>query len=247
MTERILIIGATSAIAHAVARRQAARGARLFLVARNEQALAAHADDLRVRGAGEVRTALLDANDIAAHSHVLAEAFAAFGGLDVALLAHGVLPDQAACERSLDAALASFDTNARSTIALLTPIANGFEQQRSGVIAVISSPAAARGRASNYVYGAAKAAVSAFASGLRQRLHKSGVRVVTLSPGFVDTPMTAALPKGGPLWATPERVAVDIDRAIRSGFGVVHVPWFWQWIMFIICTIPERLFVRLRL
>jgi decaprenylphospho-beta-D-erythro-pentofuranosid-2-ulose 2-reductase len=189
----------------------------------------------------------LDANDIARHDPVLQEAFEAFGGFDAVLLAHGVLPDQAACESSVDAALASFDTNARSVLALLTPLANLFERQRSGVIAVISSPAADRGRASNYVYGAAKAAVSSFASGLRQRLQGSGVRVLTLSPGFVDTPMTAALPKGGPLWATPDRVAADIDRALRGGFGTVYTPWFWRWIMLIIRSIPERVFVRLKL
>lgn len=247
MTERLLIIGATSAIAHAVARRLAARGARLFLVARSRQSLDTHAADLKVRGAGEVRTALLDANDIPRHDAMLRDAFDAFGGFDAVLLAYGVLPDQSACEASVEAALASFDTNARSALALLTALANLFERQRSGAIAVISSPAADRGRASNYVYGAAKAAVSVFASGLRQRLHASGVRVLTLSPGFVDTPMTAALAKGGPLWAAPDRVAADIDRALRGGFGTVYTPWFWRWIMLVIRAIPERLFVRLKL
>ncbi len=246
MTQRLLIIGATSALAHALARRRAARGDRLFLVARNAAALEANAADLRARGAAEVGTALLDANDTPRHAAVVETAFAAFGGFDAVLVAHGVLPEQAACEASVEATLASFDTNARSVIALLTPIANRFEQQRSGVIALISSPAADRGRASNYVYGAAKAAVSAFASGLRQRLHRSGVRVLTLSPGFVDTPMTAAFPKG-PLWAAPERVAADIDRALQGGFGTVYTPWFWRWIMLIIRSIPERVFVRLKL
>jgi len=246
MTERLLIIGATSAIAHALARRRAARGARLVLVGRNEAALAAHADDLRVRGAAEVRTALLDADDTPRHAEVIDAAFAAFGGFDAVLIAHGVLPDQPACEASAAAALASFDTNARSVLALLTPIANRLERQRSGVIAVLSSPAGERGRASNYVYGAAKAAVAVFASGLRQRLARSGVRVLTLSPGFVDTPMTAAFPKGA-LWATPERVAADIDAAMRGGFGTVYTPWFWRWIMLLIRSIPERLFVRMKL
>lgn len=246
MTERLLIIGATSAIAHAVARRRATQGQRLFLVGRNEVALAANAADLKARGAADVRTAVLDANDLTRHAEVIDAAFAAWGGLDAVLVAHGVLPDQPACEASADAALASFDTNARSVLALLTPIANRFEQQRSGVIAVISSPAADRGRASNYVYGAAKAAVSVFASGLRQRLQRSGVRVLTLSPGFVDTPMTAEFKKGL-LWASSERVAADIDAALRGGFGTVYMPWFWRWIMLIIRSIPERVFVRLKL
>lgn len=246
MTERFLIIGATSAIAHAVARRFAARGAQLCLIARNPTALEAHASDLRTRGATAVHTHLLDAHDTPHHAAVMAQAFAAFGGFDCALVAYGSLPDQRACETSVDGTLLAFDTNARSVIALLTLLANAFEQQGSGVIGVISSPAAERGRASNYVYGAAKAAVSAFTSGLRQRLHAKGVRVLTISPGFVDTPMTEAFTKGA-LWAQPERVATDIDKALRSGFGNVYTPWFWRWIMRIICAIPERLFVRLKL
>lgn len=246
MTKRVLIIGATSAIAHAVARRYASRGARLFLIARRAEPLDANAADLRVRGAAQVETALLDANDTGRHAEALARAFSAFGGFDAALIAHGTLPDQANCERSVQAVLESFDTNARSVIALLTELANRFEAQGSGAIGVISSPAGDRGRASNYVYGAAKAAVSNFASGLRHRLFTKGVRVVTIEPGFVDTPMTAAFDKG-PLWASPERVAADIERALERGFGVVYTPWFWRWIMLIILHVPERVFVRTRL
>jgi short-subunit dehydrogenase len=246
MSQRVLIIGATSAIAHAVARRCAARGARLFLIARRAEALDANAADLRVRGAAQVETALLDANDTARHAAVLDRAFSAFGGFDAALVAHGTLPDQARCERSVEAALESFDTNARSVIALLTELANRFEAQGGGAIGVISSPAGDRGRASNYVYGAAKAAVSNFASGLRHRLFTKGVRVLTIEPGFVDTPMTAAFDKGA-LWASPDRVAVDIERALARGFGVVYTPWFWRWIMLLIKHVPERVFVRTRL
>lgn len=246
MTERLLIIGATSAIAHAVARRYAERKARLYLVGRRETGLEANAADLRVRGAQQVETAQLDANDTLRHSEVLTAAFQTFDGFDAVLVAHGTLPEQSECERSVDAALASFDTNARSVIALLTDIANRFESQGTGVIGIISSPAGARGRASNYVYGAAKAAVTVLASGLRHRLAAKGVRVVTILPGFVDTPMTAAFDKGF-LWANPERVARDIERALRSGFGIVYTPWFWRWIMTLVVHIPERLFVRTKL
>jgi decaprenylphospho-beta-D-erythro-pentofuranosid-2-ulose 2-reductase len=246
MSERLLIIGATSAIATAVARRYAQRGARIGLIARRADALDALAADLRVRGAAEVATWVLDANDIARHAGCLDAAWKRFDGVDHALLAHGVLPDQAECQASVAAALASFDTNARSVLALLTDLANRFERQGSGTIGVISSPAGDRGRASNYVYGAAKAAVTNLASGLRHRLAGRGVRVVTILPGFVDTPMTAAFPKG-PLWATPERVADDIERALARGFGAVYTPWFWRWIMLLIRHVPERLFVRTRL
>ena len=247
MRPRVLIIGATSAIAHAVARRYAARQAALFLIGRRLPALEANAADLVVRGAESVGCALLDANDHDRHEAVLDEAWAAYGGFDVALVAHGVLPDQAAAERSVTATLESFDTNAASVIALLTLLANRFEAQGSGVIAVISSPAGDRGRASNYVYGAAKAAVTVFAAGLRHRLHAKGVRVITIVPGFVDTPMTAGIAKTGPLWAAPEQVARDIVRALERGFGVVYTPGFWRWIMSAIRHVPERLFVRTKL
>lgn len=245
MTERILIIGATSAIAHAFARRAAARQARIFLVARREEALRANAQDLTVRG-GVARTAVLDANDVGQHGAVLEEAFTAFDGFDAVLIAHGVLPDQNACEASVEATLTSFDTNARSVIALLTDVANRFERVGSGSIAVISSPAGDRGRASNYVYGSAKAAVTNFVSGLDHRLSRRGIRVLTVLPGFVDTPMTAGFRKSG-LWASADRVASDIDRALRHRNGKVYTPWFWRWIMLVILHIPRKIFVRTRL
>ena len=245
-TPRLLVVGATSAIAHEVARRYAARNARLFLAGRDAAGIAANAADLTARGAESVVTAAFDALDTASHEAMLDKAFVAFGGFDAVLVAYGVLPDQARCERSVSETLAAFDTNGRSVVALLTVLGNRFEAQGRGAIVVISSPAADRGRASNYVYGAAKASVSVFASGLRNRLQAKGVRVVTVSPGFVDTPMTADFPKG-PLWATPQAVAKDIEGAIDSGFGVIYTPWFWRWIMQIIRLIPERLFVRLRL
>jgi short-subunit dehydrogenase len=243
---RVLVIGATSAIAHAVGRRYAARGAQLFLVARNAAALEANADDLRVRGAAEVRTTTFDANDIARHAAVLDEAFAVFGGLDAALVAYGTLPEQATAQHSVAVTLEAFDTNARSVIAWLTVLADAFARQGSGALGVLSSPAAERGRASNYVYGAAKAAVSVFAGGLRHRFATTAVRVVTISPGFVDTPMTAGFAKG-PLWATPSRVAVDIERALDARNGLIYTPWFWRWIMLVVRSIPERLFLRTRL
>ena len=246
MSQRVLVFGATSAIAHAVSRRYAADHASIVLVGRRAEALEANARDLRVRGATDVRTALLEAHDLPRHAEVIATAFAAFGGFDAVLVAWGVLPDQAASERSAEIAVASFDTNARSVIALLTDLANRFESQGQGAIAVLSSPAGDRGRASNYMYGAAKAAVTVFASGLRNRLHTKGVRVLTIEPGFVATPMTASFTKG-PLWARPEQVAEDIVRALQGGFGVVYTPWFWRWIMTIIRLVPERIFVRMKL
>ena len=244
--KKILIIGATSAIAEATARLWAQRGEQLFLVGRNAARLDAIAADLRVRGSSKVLTYVMDANDYTAHVPMLDAAEQALGGLDTVLLAHGTLSDQQACQQSVELTLNEINTNALSAVALLTPIANRFEALKRGSIVVISSVAGDRGRQSNYVYGSAKALVTAFTSGLRQRLAKSGVVVLTVKPGFVDTPMTASFKKG-PLWATPARVAHDIDRALCKRQGLLYTPTFWCLIMAIIRSIPERLFVRIKL
>ena len=243
---RILIVGATSAIAEATARLFAADGDRLCLAGRNEARLAAIADDLRVRGAARAETVMLDATDLDRHEQVLAQATEMLGGLDTVLIAHGTLPDQKACEASVEATLEAITTNAMSAIALMTLVANRFEQQRSGTIAVISSVAGDRGRQSNYVYGSAKGAVSTFAQGLRNRLAPIGIDVVTIKPGFVDTPMTAALAKGA-LWASPATVGQRIHRAIVRGEEVVYTPWFWRVVMALVRAVPEPIFKKMRL
>jgi decaprenylphospho-beta-D-erythro-pentofuranosid-2-ulose 2-reductase len=244
--KRILIIGATSAIAEATARRFARRGDSLFLVARNAQRLQAIADDLSVRGAQMARAYVLDAQQIDRYPAMLAAAVAQMGGIDAALIAHGTLSDQLACQNSVELLLQEFAVNGLSFMALCTNLANHFEAQRHGVIAVISSVAGDRGRQSNYVYGSAKAAVATFASGLRQRLSSKGVGVVTIKPGLVSTPMTAAFKKGA-LWASPETVAASIVRAMDRGAAVIYTPWFWRPIMWVIKAIPESIFRRLKL
>lgn len=243
---KVLIIGATSAIAEATARVLAEHGDALYLVARNEARLAAVAADLSVRGSPRVGTEALDANDFAAHEAMLERAESFLAGCDTVLVAHGTLSDQRACEASVELTLREISTNALSVVALLTRIANRFAQRRAGTIAVISSVAGDRGRGSNYVYGSAKALVTAFLSGLRQRLGKCGVNVVTIKPGFVDTPMTAAFAKG-PLWARPERIAKGIVRSLDQRGGTVYLPGFWRPIMLVIRAIPESLFLRLSL
>ncbi len=244
---KILIIGATSAIAEATARIFAARGDALFLVARNAEHLRVVVADLNIRGAARADSATLDVTDFAAHDAVIEKAERDLGGIDIALIAHGTLSDQAQCEQSADVMRREFDVNALSTLALLTTLANRMEARRSGTLAVISSVAGDRGRQSNYVYGAAKAAVSTFLGGLRQRLAKSGVTVLTIKPGFVDTPMTAAIANKGALWAQPDRVAAGIVQAIDRRRNIVYLPWFWRWIMLVIRHIPEPLFKRLKL
>jgi NAD(P)-dependent dehydrogenase (short-subunit alcohol dehydrogenase family) len=243
---RVLIIGATSAIATETARAYAAQGARLYLTGRNGGRLEAVAADLRVRGAGTVDTAVLDVTDHQQCQEAAEHAWAAFGGLDVALVAHGVLPDQARCQASVAETVAALDVNFTSVIALLTPLANRFEAARHGCIAVITSVAGDRGRQSNYVYGAAKGGLDRFLEGLRNRLYHAGVAVVTLKPGFVDTPMTAGL-KRGPLFASARRAGRAVHRAIERRRDVAYVPWFWRPIMCLIRALPEFVFKRLRL
>lgn len=241
--QRILIIGATSAIAEATARLYAARGAALHLVGRDATRLQEMASDLAVRG-GQASHTVLDVNELDAHAAMLDAAVAALGGLDVALIAHGTLPDQAACDASVELALREFATNGTSTIALCTALAQRLRP--GGTLAVISSVAGDRGRASNYLYGSAKAAVSAHLSGLGQRLYHFGVNVLTIKPGFVDTPMTSSFKKGV-LWAKPARVAHGIVDAVDRRRAVVYLPGFWWAIMFVIKSIPEFIFRRISL
>ncbi len=236
-----LVIGATSAIAEATARRLAARGDPLYLVARDGERLGAVAADLAMRGSPRVGSERLDANDLTAHEGMLERAERFLGGLDRVLIAYGTLSDQKACEDSVALTLRELHTNALSVVALLTLLANRLAQRGSGTIAVISSVAGDRGRSANYVYGSAKALVTTFLSGLRQRLSRKGVAVVTLKPGFVDTPMTAAFEKGW-MWAKPERVAAGIVKAMDRRAGVVYLPAFWRPIMLLIRLIPERIF-----
>jgi decaprenylphospho-beta-D-erythro-pentofuranosid-2-ulose 2-reductase len=243
---RILIIGATSAIAEATARRYAKHGARFFLCARNAERLNALAADLAVRGASNVITEIMDANDFNQHEVVIDKAIAEIQGVDIALIAHGTLDNQQTCERDFAAAMTALNTNAISVISLLTHLANRFEAQKHGSIAVISSVAGDRGRKSNYVYGTAKSAVSTFMQGLRNRLHASGVHVLTVKPGFVDTPMTAGIRKGL-LWAQPESIATGIESAIARKCEIVYLPFWWRFIMAVVRLIPESVFKRLSL
>jgi decaprenylphospho-beta-D-erythro-pentofuranosid-2-ulose 2-reductase len=239
--KKILVIGATSAIADHCARIWAAKGDAIHLVARNKQHVQTIAADLKVRGAANVTTYCTDLNNIDAHEELLDVTYDALGSVDIVLIAHGTLPNQTECELSVDQTLNAIQTNVLSTISLLTLIANRFEETRRGIICVISSVAGDRGRASNYVYGSAKAMITAFTSGLRQRLHKSNVSVVTIKPGFVDTPMTASFKKSV-LWAKPNTVALKIVDAINDRKSEVYAPSFWMVIMMVIKLIPNKIF-----
>jgi hypothetical protein len=244
--KKILIFGSTSAIAEATARLWAQDGNRLFLVARDAERVAIQCRDLVIRGAESANHAVLDLNDFDRHKQAIEEAAKTLEGVDIALIAHGSLGDQKSCEHSFEHTLKELNTNAISVISLSTHLANLFERQKQGTLAVISSVAGDRARQSNYVYGSAKGMVSLFMQGIRNRLHRSGIRVITIKPGMVDTPMTSALRKGL-LWTTPETIAKDIYSGIAKGRDVVYTPVYWKLIMKIINSIPESVFKKTRL
>ncbi|MBV9019833.1 MAG: SDR family oxidoreductase [Ktedonobacteraceae bacterium] len=243
---KVMILGATSAIAHETTKCFARDSAELFLVARDEAKVTAVANDLKVRGAKRVATFVLDLSELERHQEMFDSALTTLESIDMLLIAHGTLGDQRLCEQSVAETVQQFNNNCTSVISLLTISANYFEQQRHGCIAVISSVAGDRGRQSNYVYGTSKAAVSSFLQGVRNRLYKAGVCVVTIKPGFVDTPMTAHLKKG-PLFASAHSVGEGVYRAMKQGSDIVYLPWFWRPIMLLIRSLPESVFKRLSL
>lgn len=238
--QRVAIVGATSAIAGHVAREYARRGARLFLVARDAGRLRALADELGTSVAG---TSSGDFDELAANGAHVEAAIAALGGLDVAVIAHGWLPDQIETERSLEVAMRAIAINFTSAVSFLIPIANHFEQQRSGRIAVLTSVAGERGRPRNYTYGAAKSATTTYLEGVRSRLYDAGVSVHDLRLGPVDTPMTVDHPKNA-LFGRADAVGRGIVAAIERGRRVTYLPAIWRPIMAIVRWLPEPIFQR---
>ncbi len=245
--QRVVIFGATSAIAHATARLLVARGCSVFAVGRQVEKLSAVIADLEVRRGPDqiIAGASADLDVIADHGRIFDAAQRALGGFDTVLIAHGTLPDQALCASSIEAMLAAIHTNAISAVALASEAARRLGH--GGAIAAIGSVAGDRGRQSNYVYGASKGMLALFLQGLRNELSPRGIHVLTIKPGFVDTPMTAAVTRKGALWASPERIASGIVQALAARRDVVYLPWFWAPIMLAIRSIPERVFKRMSL
>ena len=244
--KNVVILGATSAIAEHCARLWAEEGATLHLVARDGVRLEQVAQDLRARGATGAIPHVHDVRDRGALASSLAAAKAPTGRIDIVLVAFGTLPDQRKAETDVAYAVDAFDNNATATLAALLMLADLMQDQGGGTIAVISSVAGDRGRASNHLYGAAKGAVSIFCEGLRARLFVKGVRVLLVKPGFVDTPMTKDLALPALLVATPARVARDIVRAVGRGRSTIYTPFWWRAIMLVIRHIPGTVLKRLR-
>jgi decaprenylphospho-beta-D-erythro-pentofuranosid-2-ulose 2-reductase len=242
---KILIIGATSAIAKATARIYAEQKQELFLLARNADRLNQLTADLKVRGAAAVDSIVVDLSKHNEHGAALEAAFAFLETIDVALICHGSLPDQTASEINFKLAQKEINTNGLSVISLLTILSQKLTQQGGATIAVITSVAGDRGRQPNFVYGAAKSMVSVYLQGLRGKLFPHHVHVLDIRPGLVDSPMTAHLKKGA-LWSSPERVAEKIVRSIKARKHIVYAPGYWRAIMFVVRLTPEFIFKRLK-
>ncbi len=245
--KRYLVLGATSGIAEATCRIWAAQGANLFLAGRSEDKLRAMAADLRVRGAAYVDTAVVNLDELEHHPELMAHAITSLGGLDVAYLAVGVLGEQPKAEQDAAHAQRILHTNLTAPVSMLTWLANFCVKQKHGTLAVLSSVAGDRGRKSNYVYGASKAGLTAFTDGLRNRVDREGVAVLTIKPGPVKTAMTASM-KGSEKFADANKVAKTIADAISRGKGgVLYVPSKWRPIMAIIRAVPDSIFRKLNL
>jgi len=241
-----VILGATSALAQAVARELVDDGVSVVLVARDASKLEKVAADLTLRAGStaSVQTHVVDLVDCNSHDALIKSTHMA----ECYWIFYGSLPDQEACASDWTLTEEAINVNFTSVASLLGRAANEFEKRKGGSLVVVSSVAGDRGRQSNYVYGTAKGALSLFCQGLRNRLHASGVHVLTVKPGFIDTPMTSDIPKTpGILWASPERVARDMVRAQRRKKDVLYTPWFWYFILLIIRSVPERIFKRLSL
>lgn len=238
----VLIIGAKSDTAKALAREYASHGYGLYLAARNSKKLEGFVSDLNIRYQATARCVDLDILDFASHADF-------YESLDIkpegVITTVGYLGDQISAQNHFEEAKRILDTNYTGVVSMLNIIANDFEQRNSGFIVGLSSVAGDRGRKTNYIYGSAKSGFTAYLSGLRNRLANTDVHVMTVKPGFMNTRMTEGMDLPSLLTAQPEDAARQIYRAQQKNKNVIYVKWMWQWIMLIIQHIPEFIFKRM--
>jgi decaprenylphospho-beta-D-erythro-pentofuranosid-2-ulose 2-reductase len=244
MKKSVLLLGARSDIGLAIARHFSKHGFDVLLAARNSARLNKEAADMKIRYNNNVSILEFDILNYAA----LAGFVQNLSVLpDVVVSVVGLLGDQIEDQKNIPNAKLVMETNYIGPVLILSEFANLFEQRGSGCIIGVSSVAGDRGRKSNYFYGSAKAGFTSFLSGLRNRLHSSNVKVITVKPGFVKTAMTEKMQLPKKLTATPEQVAHDVYHAHIKGKDVLYTRWFWRWIMLVINNIPEFIFKRLSL
>jgi NAD(P)-dependent dehydrogenase (short-subunit alcohol dehydrogenase family) len=245
---RVVILGALSAIATATARIYAREGAALVLVARNEERLNALAADLYARGAAHVAVVPMDLEAEAKHAADYLKAWTGhMGGLDHVHVVYGYLGSQPEASANPDELARIVTSNFTSAVYWCEAAANIFRQQKHGSLVAVSSVAGDRGRQSNYAYGAAKGGLALYVQGLAHSLAGTGARAVTVKPGFVDTPMTDGLKKGGPMWATADQVGAALRRAADKGGPIQYAPGKWRIVMAIIRAVPAFIFHKTKL
>ena len=243
---KIIIIGATSAIARSTARLYAEQNSQIFLVGRDEGRLRELKADLELRGANSIENLTLDITNINEHANVINKSIQFLGHIDIAIICHGSLPDQKKCESNFREIEKAININGLTTISFCTEISKQLELQKAGTLAVITSVAGDRGRQPNFIYGAAKSMVSTYLQGLRGKLLPFDVHVIDIKPGLVDSPMTAKFEKGA-LWSTPELVAIDIVSGIKKKRHTIYTPSYWRFIMAAVCSIPEVIFKKIKI
>lgn len=242
--KNVLILGATSTIAKETIHELAARKMNLILTGRRMEELETLKSDLEIRYGVNVRTKFFDALNFDQHGQFFSDVVNETNGLDGVLLMYGAMNDQQAAQASFASSREMIDVNYTSAVSILNIAANYFEGQKQGFIGAVSSVAGDRGRQSNYLYGSTKAGLSVYLEGLRARMHRAGVQVLTIKPGTVDTKMTYATADDSLLTASPEAVGRDIAKAVVKKRNVIYTPWFWVAIMLIIKLIPEFIFKR---
>lgn len=245
MSGNVLILGATSALARALAEGLAARGAGLALASRRPGELDHLASDLSIRFGVQARSFRFDALDFASHPAFLGEVLSDFPHLEGAILVFGYMGVEEESWRNPEAARLVIDSNLTGAVSILVPLADYFEKRGEGFLCAVSSVAGDRGRKKNMTYGAAKAGLTVYMQGLFQRLAPTKVKVVLVKPGFVDTPMTFPLGKL-PFLVSPEKAAGDILKAIEKGKPSTYTPWIWRWIMLAIRMVPNFLFKKMK-
>jgi decaprenylphospho-beta-D-erythro-pentofuranosid-2-ulose 2-reductase len=243
----LLVLGANSLIAQAAAAKFAEAGHEIIFAGRHIEELSKLAGDFSIRYKASCRAEKFDALDYPSHKKFLEDVLAKTPDLNYVLIAFGYLGTQEKAQSDFNEAHKIIDTNYTGVVSICELIAAEFESQKKGNIAVISSVAGDRGRQSNYMYGSAKAALTAYLSGLRSRMFKSGANVLTIKPGFVNTPMTYGMPLPKPLVASPQKVGGDIYKAMIKGKSVIYTPFYWKWIMRIVKSIPEFIFKKLKI
>ncbi len=237
----ILIIGAKSDIAKALAIKYAKEGYDLYLAARNSNSLQKFAKDISIRFDSCVQCLELDILDYQSHQQFYESLEEKPLGI---ICCVGYLGDQKKAETDFGEVQKIIDTNYTGVVSLLSIVANDFLAKKSGFIVGLGSVAGDRGRASNYCYGSAKSGLEVYLSGLRNRLYKSSVHVLTVKPGFVATQMTQHMKLPKKLTALPEEVAMDIYQAQQKKKDIIYTKWFWFGIMSLIRVIPEFFFKR---